>query len=942
MMGKLNIANKIIAFILCFSIMMSVFPMKIRASTTPKVIDDEYIYLDLYYGDITLSSSGYSGYVLENGEAVQKSGAIDRNIYIYQSNGDSTVWENGLPKYDRVAAPSSAQGTTWGDYITNNTNINNVINNWKTEATNVNRSATGYRISITGGDDYDVTIDNIWSSYHYANSARTTGGLAFYANTSTASTATITLKGDNRFGNVFYATNSYRNHKMIFDSIDDATLTVADFEAGGSANHYNSAIGGTDSAGGDTIGLIFESGIIYAGTTYADNCTAIGAGGNAKGDITINGGTITAVSNSTGVAIGGGIGFSSGGGDAEIEINGGQIYAYNFGYGGIPAAAIGGGSSSASDGNKSTIVTINGGNVYAESVAGTAIGGGSSKTKNGGSATINIGGTAVVTARSVSGKYNGVTLNAGAAIGGGTGGSDSGKNGGNATVNISGNAKVYTGSIGGGKTNNSTGTIGNATVEISGSPIIQGQFIMAAGATNPCSFTMDGGSIDNSDKTNEFIFLQENGGAVYVENGNATMNGGIITGCSTGIDGGAVYVDGGDFTMNDGSITNNTASNEGGAIYVAGGDFTMNGGEISSNESDNEGGAIYVAGGDITMTGGEIANNETGNEGGAIYITGGYLTMTSGTISNNIAANEGGAIYVNEGDVVIGLDTCLGKDEIHSHPEILNNTATNNGGGIAVNGGEITMYCGNLVSNNSQKNQSSNNVLQSGGVFNIDGGNLGIGVLVTGGTFTDLREGTYQVRLHAIYEGVDESIIVYVETNEAYFLPKENEIDNANFSREGLYLIGWSTSPTSTEGYMLVGNKISIPQNTDLYAVWGTEEPIASFIVYIPDELVIDEYGFGSMNINASLKYFTNIAKLDIMIDDIDGLHLNNEDSVNIDYELIDDSTGNILNNGDTVATFTAAELKKKTITAEIIDEAIYAGDYEDVLLFTAEYDDGL
>jgi hypothetical protein len=60
---------------------------------------------------------------------------------------------------------------------------------------------------------------------------------------------------------------------------------------------------------------------------------------------------------------------------------------------------------------------------------------------------------------------------------------------------------------------------------------------------------------------------------------------------------------------------------------------------------------------------------------------------------------------------------------------------------------------------------------------------------------------------------------------------------------------------------MLVGNKVSVTQNTDLYAVWGTEEPIASFIVYIPDELTIDESGSGMMSIDASLKYFTKKEK---------------------------------------------------------------------------------
>lgn len=854
--------DKVIAVFLACSILLSIFPFKIIYADTvaPRVSDNEYVYLDLYYGNITISSSGYSGYVLENGVVTQKTGTIDKKIYIYQSGGDSTIWENGLPKYDRVASPT-VNGETWGDYITNNKgNIDTIISNWKKEAGEVDRPTTSNRISITGGNSYDITLDNIWSSYQYANSSRTDGGLSFYANSSTASKAIINLKGDNRFGNVFYATNSYSNHKMIISGDSDATLTVANINTGSSANHFNSAIGGTDSAGGNTKGLVFQNGIIYAGTNYADNCTAIGAGGNATGEITINGGTITAVSNSTGVAIGGGIGYSSYGGDATVTINGGTVYAYNYGYEGIPAAAIGGGSSKASDGNKTTTINIEGGTVYAESVGGTAIGGGGSKTKNGGSATINIGGSATVTAKSVEGTYNGKTINAGASIGGGTGGTDAGKNGGSVNLNVYGNAKIYAGSVGGGKTNNSTGLIGNATITISDEPVIQGQFVMAAGANEPCSFTMNGGSIDNGNKNDDFVFLQENGGAVYVENGNATMNGGSIVNCDTAIDGGAIFVKGGSFIMN------------------------------------------------------------------------------SGIIKNNFAANQGGAIAVEDGDVTIGLNTCLGKDETHSHPVISDNVATNKGGAINISGGELYMYCGNLLSNTATKNQSANSVYQDGGYFQIDGGSLGVGVLSDGGEFYDTREASYQIRYHAVYDGVNETVVIPFSSSEALVLPKEDEIENANFSRDGLYLIGWSTSDSNSEGYMVVGNKVFITQDIDFYAVWGDEEPIANFTITIPETIEIDESGVATFKITPQVKYFVDTAKVTVTISDVNGLELEKNNDIKLMYDIKKSNNATRISNGTELVSFSNTNLTPVEFEVELLDEHIYSGKYSDIITFTANY----
>ena len=886
--------KKVFLVFVLITLVISGISIKSLANTTPKVEDSEYIYLDLALGHVTLSNTRYQGTVYENGVATVVSGDINKKIYIYQSNGDATVWENGLPKYSRVGAPTDSGKTNWSDYITNNTALNDIITNWNIEAAKVNRSSTPYRVSNTGTNSFDVTIDNLWSSYHKKGTSRTDGGISFMPTSNAVSSATIRLKGDNRFGNIFYHSKSATSRQIIFEGIDNGSVTLANLAVGAdkNTNYWNSALGGNDSNnGGDARGIIINGGILFAGTTYEDNCTAIGGGGNDFGDITINGGVVTAVAHSTGTAIGGGIGYNSSGGNADVKITGGTVYAYNFGYEGVPAAAIGGGSSSASNGNSSTTITITGGNVYAESVGGTAVGGGSSKTQNGGPATINIGGDAVVIAKSVQGEYNAKIINAGAAIGGGTGGTNSGKYGGNATVNIYGNAKLYTGSIGGGKTNNSTGKIGNATITIKDNPTIQGQFIMAAGASNPCSFEMSGGTIDNSNVQREYTFLQEYGGAVYIENGDADMTGGTIKGCSA-VNGGAVYVSGGNFTMDGGTISNNTASENGGAIYVNEGNFTM----------------------------------------------------TSGTISNNNASNEGGAIYLIGGDIAIGLESCLGDDSTHIHPVVSNNIAQNNGGGLAVNGGTIRMYCGGMENNQSVTNQSSNSVGQSGGVFEIAGGDLGIGVNVSGGEFTDNRDGIYQMRYYTIYDDVSESVLVALENNKL-ILPNETDANlslNTKFDRRanGLWIIGWSTDPNSTDGYIPMGDRISVTQNTELYAVYGDEEPIPSYVVTIPDSIEFEYDENARIKFSATMKYITNIAEIGIKLIEKNALVHTEHSSVELEYDLIDE-TEEYIDLNDSIYLRRENE-KEKYLMIEIAERVKYSGTYTDTLTFEVSYDDGL
>jgi len=136
-------------------------------------------------------------------------------------------------------------------------------------------------------------------------------------------------------------------------------------------------------------------------------------------------------------------------------------------------------------------------------------------------------------------------------------------------------------------------------------------------------------------------------GAVYVDGGTFTMNGGAVRGNSGGnIRASAVTVAGGTFTMNGGTISGNAAPS-GGTVTMLGGTFTMNGGAISGNAAKS-GGAVMVGRGIFTMNGGTVSGNTASGNGGAVAVGAeGTFTMSGGVISGNKAKAYGGAVYVS-------------------------------------------------------------------------------------------------------------------------------------------------------------------------------------------------------------------------------------------------------------------------------------------------------
>ena len=726
------------------------------------------IYFDLAAGDVRIGADTYSGKIYVGGEIKDVSGDHENaNVYYVYQSTEANRGGTMPPTYPEARY----NDIPWSEFITNGGKpfgeavdkdfVETVIEAWDNEegtqgvAVNAGRTYTTNNIHVSGNLICNLTIDNIYSRFSPGpsgsrtgnNTSRTTGGIGFVPSGNGAKLI-INMIGDSRLGCIHYrngTSDSEVNKKdysneLVFEGVGSLTVADADFYKNGGgyySNHYNSAIGAADwpnRSGDHSWGIVINSGVVFAGTTGAENCSAIGGGGNGIGFVTINGGNVTAVATTTGTAIGGGIGFSDMGGEGYVEINGGNIYAYNFAHSSqIPSAAIGGSGSNASIGNIGN-VTITGGNVYAQTALGTAIGGGSSKTREGGEADVKISGGHVVARSIASGS-----VSAGAGIGGGTGCSGGVQNdasinvdGGKAIINISGNAVVETGSIGGGRSGHvARGKLGTAFITVDGG-YTMAQFVMAAGADDPPTFKMTGGLIRSSntaDDADEYYNIVKNGGAVYMEDGSFEMSGGTIMDCSAE-KGGAVYISKGDkakldptFVMSGGTIKDCVATGDkdvdgdGGAVYLENGSVTISGtAAILHNRSEAYGGAVCVrktatSVPSFTMSGGSLSRNTSVSGGGAVYIEGGNVTVSGGTVSGNIVEEgNGGAICINSGSFIMseGGDAVInGNVAQMSVDQMSADEVGGYGGGVYVTSTsetvEVDIFSGRIEGNSSAK-----------------------------------------------------------------------------------------------------------------------------------------------------------------------------------------------------------------------------------------------
>jgi hypothetical protein len=110
-----------------------------------------------------------------------------------------------IPDYE----PLKVDDVLWKDYITDNTDILDVIDKWNSQTDGV-RQSTDNRILISvSGTKCDVTIDNIWSTYQ-SRGAITGGSISVDKATVAGTHVTLNLKGDNRLGNLRYYSSHHR------------------------------------------------------------------------------------------------------------------------------------------------------------------------------------------------------------------------------------------------------------------------------------------------------------------------------------------------------------------------------------------------------------------------------------------------------------------------------------------------------------------------------------------------------------------------------------------------------------------------------------------------------------------------------------------------------------------------------------------------------------
>lgn len=860
---------------------------------TYKIYDQEpkYIYLDLAAGNITIDASTYTGYkYVKNSDDTFVSEAISGNhdakniYYVYQStasfdDGTYKIEDNRdkvgyidetfhRPSYPAVEGP---YGGTWADYITNNKSVEDIIEMWddaknivteniiETEERNkyamvrkAGRTHTTNYITIKGTGNYKLIIDNIYSTYQEQSTGRTTGGIAY----TEGGTGLLTINsiGDNRIGCV-HKDNS--TSKVIFEGTGSLTIADTDFTTkvsdgtandvvgdtkhGYYSNHWNAAIGNNDSQN-NCYGIIINSGVIFAGTTKAENCTAIGGGGNGIGEVTINGGIVTAVATTTGSAIGGGIGFRSNGGTGKVTITGGNVYAYNHANRwGIPSSAIGGGGTKDSNVDPGTTVDITGGNIYAESALGTAIGGGSSFFKQGGEATINITGGKIVAKSKPEANSPGIGGGCSYTDGYNNTNNDKNFNGGKATITISGNPIIRTGSIGGGNTGAKNGKKGSAMIDISGGDI-QAQFVMEETVDDLPTFTMTGGTIRNSHTDDlEYKHIETKGGAVFMENGTFTMKGGKIKNCSAE-QGGAVYIidpnpndeNTPKFIMEGGTIEHCTSKTDGGALYLAGGEATVNGLQSTTEESKiiyniaqgGNGGGICIEQGNFTMSADNtnipyIKHNTAlydkltgkGGNGGGVYVSSSdadvAVNLIGGNIQNNTTDRNGGGIHVDMGNSKKTATIIVGGDS--NGPTITGNHTILAGGGLYAKGtgANITINSGEIKNNSVSGFVDNEDVANELGTVTLKGGDVDHKVITYDGNNGYVR-----------YSDTDEWTTtttqkIVTNTNSKFVYPTA--------SRAGWKFKGWNDR---SDG---LGNpypeNYSVPQseNLTLYAQWELE-----------------------------------------------------------------------------------------------------------------------
>lgn len=226
------------------------------------------------------------------------------------------------------------------------------------------------------------------------------------------------------------------------------------------------------------------------------------------------------------------------------------------------------------------------------------------------------------------------------------------------------------------------------------------------------------------------VFIIGAGRTVVIEN-MTIQNGGRLGSTN----GGGIYVNGANLTLNNLTLRDNNA-NVGGGLYSccnAAYTVTLNNSFVLTNSAQNPGGGLYNGQSALLINNSTIAGNSSNYEGGGIWNDVGRLTINDSTVRGNSALYVGGGIRSLNSDVnrplTINRSTISGNSSSQnsggglfhyyygaiSNSTISGNTAYGDAGGLFHSGGNQL----DITHSTITRNHAS--LGNGGGVYNASG-----------------------------------------------------------------------------------------------------------------------------------------------------------------------------------------------------------------------------
>ena len=220
----------------------------------------------------------------------------------------------------------------------------------------------------------------------------------------------------------------------------------------------------------------------------------------------------------------------------------------------------------------------------------------------------------------------------------------------------------------------------------------QGTFFTGLHITSSDTITVTSCSFDGN--------TAKYGGAIYVTDGNLTLNASTFIGNNAIGHGGAIYVTAeSNLTLNASTFIGNNATGHGGAIYASGSNLTLSDNMFSGNTA-GYGGAMYVtAESSVTIIDNAFTNNRAVRNGGAMYSEDSIVSIYGSTKNSSILSSGG---YCRTCDMITTIPKSIPYEEVIMElnealcaTHFTNNTATH--GGAISNDNSTVLFSGSVI-----------------------------------------------------------------------------------------------------------------------------------------------------------------------------------------------------------------------------------------------------